>query len=69
MQAIEEIKCGKCFSLSPSSMDYCQYCHRRFSYSSKISEESGPKGKRISRKLLIAGTGLFVLMASYIVFK
>jgi hypothetical protein len=69
MQAIEEIKCEKCFSLSPSSMDYCKYCHRRFSYSSKVPDDAGLQENRISTKLVIVGTGLFVLMASYIIFK
>jgi hypothetical protein len=69
MQESEEIKCGKCFSLSSSSMDYCRYCHRKFSYSSKVTEEAGLRGKRKITKLVIAGTCLVVLMASYTILK
>ncbi len=69
MQESEEIKCGKCFSLNPSSMDYCKYCHRKFSYSFKVIDEAKLEEKRINRKMAIVSAGLLVLVTSYIIFK
>lgn len=50
-------------------MNYCRYCHQRFSNASMPSAEQDEKDGRINRKLIIVGTALAALVAGYVIFK
>jgi hypothetical protein len=68
MELGENIKCLKCFSVNPSAMSYCRYCHQRFGYSSNTIDADDNE-KSGSKKLFIAAASLAVLATGYLIFR
>lgn len=69
MELGENIKCLKCFSINPSAMSYCRYCHQRFGYSLTAINEADDKEKSGNKKLFIAAASLAVLATGYLIFR
>jgi len=72
MELTEDIKCHKCFSFNPSSMNHCRYCHQGFGRSINVinSEPESGDEKQSKRNLIIAGTAAILIVATgYLLFK